>query len=710
MALTDKFNFYLNMYKTLNPGVGAGVDALDGFLNFVKRRYPSFYNQAQAQVREIMKTAQPQSSGNGQKPLTNPPTKNGGATPEPTDKNINKKNYTGTKQQVSPQRQAEINKGLDEIYKNPTSKENLTRTYQNKNIVKGNLGNFVNSAVDTTKQAAKNVSNVKPQNVGGIVRGVGNKLYQSAIPLTYGAGMIQNWNAPGSDWKTRTLDVLGFGEAANDSALASLIPNPAAGFGIGTLGAGRAAANKAGIQGIRDMNVMLNTNSVKDLSPEEQQAYERYIATGQGGQLPTTNKTPDFTKGVEGSTLPADYESPEEFIKKNNITLDSNPPIVNLPVLPGTNTDPQQEPPKQVITGDGSVIAARANGGGNYTPTNGDNSMNFDSNDSSDNFINNVINRANNMTVEEAKAGLAQPTTGAASNIDASTDSIINQLMNPEGQITPQEMKDLISSQYQSIRDANRQNPLYGGDYVQPGGYNVDPDAVRRLAYADYLSGGVQNNAQRYLDMQRMNYNAQMANKAGVPYEDYVKGMTDRNANDILINAKEVEQQLTNYANQTNDMKARLSAMQAIQVNRQNAQAKLDEIYANAQRDIVIHKMDNETKLREQLLQNQGNLNVANAQGINQLANTQYQLNHPANMMKATGSLAGSLALLFYQNPQAAGNFLSALAPQYHRALFGKVMNPNDMNDIFTAQQMVKNNPSAFENFLNKYNIFNQGQ
>lgn len=705
MAPTDKFNFYLKMYKALNPNVGVGMDALDGFLNFIKKKYPSFYNQAQAQVREMMKAAQPQSSGNGQKPPTNPPTKNSGATPEPSDKNPKQTSgkpgaYRATdSKQVG---QAISNKQIDKLY-NPTSKKGLSERFSK-------ITNGAGKVREIGANTAGQVSTTRTPNVGGFIRGAGNKLYQSAIPLTYGAGMIQNWNAPGSDWRTRTLDVLGFGEAANDSVLASLIPNPAAGFGIGTLGAGRAAANKAGIQGIRDMNIMLDTNSVKDLSPEEQQAYERYLATGQGGQLPTTNKTPDFTKGVEGSTLPADYESPEEFIKKNNITLDSNPPIVNLPALPGTNANPQQEPPKQLITGDGSVVAARANGGGNYAPTNGDESMNFDNNDNSNNFINNVINRANNMTVEEARAGLAQPTTGAASNIDASTDNIINQLMNPEGQITPREMKDLISSQYQSIRDVNRQNPLYGGDYVQPGGYNVDPDAVRRLAYADYLSGGAQNNAQRYLDMQRMNYNVQMANRAGVPYEDYVKGMTDRNANDILINAKEVEQQLTNYANQTNDMKARLSAMQAIQVNRQNAQAKLDEIYANAQRDIAIHKMDNETKLREQLLQNQGNLNVANAQGINQLTNTRYQLSHPANMMKATGSLAGSLALLFYQNPQAAGNFLSALAPQYHRALFGKVMNPNDMNDIFTAQQMVKNNPSAFENFLNKYNIFNQGQ
>lgn len=683
MALTDKFNFYLNMYKTLNPSVGAGVGALDGFLDFVKRRYPSFYNQAQAQVREIMKAAQPQTSTS---------TAKSSGTSEASNKDINRKNYTGTKQQVSPQRQAEINKGLDELYRKPTSKENLTKTYQNRNIVKGNLGNFVNSAVDTTKQAAKTVSNVKPQNLGGIVRGVGTKLYQSAVPLTYGAGMIQNWNAPGSDWKTRGLDLLGTGEAIVDSALASLIPNPAAGFGVGTLGAARAAANKGRIQNIREQNVANTVNSVRDLSPEEQEAYNKYLSTGQGGQLRS-----NFLKGVESSDLPTNYESPEEFMRRNNISLDSNPPITNLPALPQTNTF-NTEPPRQVITGDGSVVEARANGGGNYTP----------------NLvpIENIGNNSgNNIAVDAVSAGMAQPQniTGAASNMDTTTDAMINQLMSTEGYVTPQQMQDLIRKEYESIRNINAQNPYYGGEYIQPGGYYVDPDAVRRLSYADYLSGGTQNNAQRYLDMQRMNYNVQMANRTGVPYEDYVKGMSERNAQDILLRAKEVEQQLTNYANQTNDMKVKLQVAQALQINRQNAQNKLNEIYAQANADIGLQRLKNEGDIQKQYVANAGSLANTQAQGVNTLTNTMYSLNHPTKAMTSTANLLEALALVGYNNPSLIQNLLSVLNPNIHRAMFGKVMNPNDINDVFQVQQMMQQNPSIFQQFLNMYNGLNRG-
>lgn len=680
MAPTDKFNFYLNMYKQLNPSVGAGVNALDGFLQFVKRRFPSFYNQAEAQVREMTKQIKPEA---------------------PSENTKQTSGKSGTYKATNPKQveQAKANKQIDKLYKS-TSAQGLKDQFSK---VTNGAGKVFNNVADTASKTAKTVSNVKPQNVGGIVKGVGNKLYQAAVPLTYGAGMIQNWNAPGSDWRTRGLDLLGTGEAIVDSALASLIPNPVAGFGVGTLGAARAAANKGGIQNIREQNVANTVNSVKDLSPEEQDAYNKYLATGQGGQL-----HPNFVKGVEGSSLPSNYENPEEFMKKNNINLDSNPPITTLPGLPQTSAT-GTEPPRQVITGDGNVVNARANGGGNYTPT--FTPIGNTENGDGGNFVNNVINRANNMTVDEARAGMEQPQNiaGAASNMNATTDAMINRLMDTEGYVTPQQMQDLIRKEYESIRNVNAQNPYYGGEYIQPGGYNVDPAAVRRLAYADYLSGGAQNNAQRYLDMQRINYNTEMANRAGVPYEDYVKGMSERNANEVLIRAKEVEQQLTNYANQTNDMKVKLQVAQALQINRQNAQNKLDEIYAQANADIGLQRLKNEGDIQKQYVANAGNLANTQAQGVNTLTNTMYSLNHPTKAMTSTANLLEALALVGYNNPSLTQNLLSVLNPNIHRAMFGKVMNPNDINDVFQVQQMMQQNPSIFQQFLNMYNGLNRG-
>lgn len=372
---------------------------------------------------------------------------------------------------------------------------------------------------------------------------------------------------------------------------------------------------------------------------------------------------------------------------------------------------------------DENVAASKDAGEEIMAPTEG---LTFD-NSGDDNIVSTTTaTNATAETVDNSNAPLLRGTaptgniTGAASNVDNSTDEIIKQLMSTEGQITPQQMQEMIKGYYADARNIVNQNPLYGGDYVQPGGYQIDPNELSRRQAEDEVlrrtsiyGGGptyTGNLAQNYVDNQRQMYNAQMANRAGVPYEDYVKGMAERNAQDVLLRAKEVEQQLTNYANQSNDMKTKLQVVQALQINKQNTQAKLDEIYANYIKDSNLEKIKADNEIRKQFLVNQGNLNVRNAQDVADLVKTQYQMNHPSTMYKSVGSFLGSGALAFWQNSQGLANFLAALSPQYHKALFGKVMNPNDINDIFTAQQAIQNNPSAFAEFLNRYNILNQGQ
>lgn len=322
------------------------------------------------------------------------------------------------------------------------------------------------------------------------------------------------------------------------------------------------------------------------------------------------------------------------------------------------------------------------------------------------------ILRGTEATDNNAVANAILNAGSNTNNADSTTDEMIKQLMSTDGYITPQQMQEMIKGYYSQARDVINQNPLYGGEYVQPRGYQFSQRAVENLGMADYLAGrtGENSYAQQYMDMNRRNYNASMANRAGVPYEDYVKGMAERNVQDVLLRAKEVEQQLTNYANQTNDMKVKLAVAQKLQENRINTQAELDKIYANYIADSNLERIKGDNAIRQQLVTNMGNLDVRNAQDTASLIQKMYEMNHPATTMKAFGSMAGSLALLFYQDPTQAANFLSAMAPQYHKALFGKVMNPKDMRDVFTAQQMVKQNPSAFEDFLNKYNVFNRGQ
>lgn len=79
---------------------------------------------------------------------------------------------------------------------------------------------------------------------------------------------------------------------------------------------------------------------------------------------------------------------------------------------------------------------------------------------------------------------------------------------------------------YNNSQQYKNQNSYYGGDNIQPGGYNIDPNQVARFSRLDYLDrlSGLpsRNMTQGYVDQQRQMYNAQMANRAGVPYEEYI--------------------------------------------------------------------------------------------------------------------------------------------------------------------------------------------
>ena len=88
------------------------------------------------------------------------------------------------------------------------------------------------------------------------------------------------------------------------------------------------------------------------------------------------------------------------------------------------------------------------------------------------------------------------------------------------------------SSYNYNYYNTNRQNPYYGGQYVQPQGYDIDLDRYKNLQQLDYYrklaGGGTTDLAPTYADMQKNLFNQKMAQQAGVPYEEYIcQGLTE---------------------------------------------------------------------------------------------------------------------------------------------------------------------------------------
>ena len=310
--------------------------------------------------------------------------------------------------------------------------------------------------------------------------------------------------------------------------------------------------------------------------------------------------------------------------------------------------------------------------------------------------------------------------TGAAANI---TDAdIINQLINPQGQVIPEQMRRYIDQAYNAQVQAANRNPLYGGEYVQPGGYQIDPNELSRRQAEDEVlrrtsiyGGGpayTGNLAQNYVDNQRQMYNAQMANRAGVPYEDYVAGMAKRNADEIAIRQKQAEAQLTAYAQQSNDMNTRLQVAQKIMHDRQEAQNKIAEIYANMDKDIAIENIKGKWDYAKQGLVNTGNMQQTALQGVNAMNLEQYKQTNPQAVFRNMAYFLYNAGIPLMGDKNAMARLIASQPEATQVQMFGRVVSPQEAEILLNAMQTQENsNPGWFANFLNPANYgFNFGQ
>lgn len=304
--------------------------------------------------------------------------------------------------------------------------------------------------------------------------------------------------------------------------------------------------------------------------------------------------------------------------------------------------------------------------------------------------------------------------TGAAANI-ADAD-IINQLINPQGQITPEQMRGYIDQAYEAQVQAANRNPLYGGAYIQPGGYNVDTQRLESLRRGDLYRKAAGGNrvsaAQDYLDTQRMMYNAEMANRAGVPYEDYVTGMAKRNADEVAIRQAQAEAQLKAYAVQSNDMNTRLQVAQKIMHDRQDAQSKIAEIYANRDKDLALAEMKGKWDYAKQGLANVGNMQQTAMQGANAMNLEQYKQTNPQAVFRNMAYFLYNAGIPLMGDKSAMARLLASQPQATQVQMFGRVITPQEAEILLNSMQtQEQSNPGWFANFLNPANYgMNFGQ
>ena len=328
----------------------------DQFLNLMKRNFPKQYNQAKQYINNMAKQIEEAVDKTTEKPKQNKSTVN---------KNISKE--------------------LDTLYGNQNNKPKLED-------IKQKVGG-------TTKAAPK----ATPK-TSGLLKGIGGKVAPTAgiaLELPFYWKNVTDENA---DWKSRTLDTLGLlGKGA--SLLAGTT-------GVGIVPAVAGYAGGWGLQkaagDIRSRNAtdkLLAKDSLKPLSPEEQERYNQNIINKQDKMIAQTEQQIKDLNEIRKF-----YEGAEQRLTATENMLDN--PETSQSILSGVNSNPNINTPNSNLP----PVKTQSGASGNIS-----NNVPVQQNNTVDKIMSNNMNRNNALindiagisnVIKGAQAGYQQPNVG----------------------------------------------------------------------------------------------------------------------------------------------------------------------------------------------------------------------------------------------------------------------------------------------------------
>lgn len=265
------------------------------------------------------------------------------------------------------------------------------------------------------------------------------------------------------------------------------------------------------------------------------------------------------------------------------------------------------------------------------------------------------------------------------------------------GRVDAATLADLMD-QYQRIQQEATAaqlaaNPYYQGPVVQPQGYNYSKGRHNvlsvldgLLAGANVMSGGSGQNASDYVGAYQQNmdqqYRNRVANQAGVPYEDYMRG----------IQAQQVAK-----ADEARNMAQMLSSVMT-QMQEGDREIALQRLKNSGALDAAT--LDYMGGLQRQSLANQGTANVANINAgaslgkqsmanasaadiarMNNATKAQVEAAKLADPANRFNKVAGPLSDLAFGNPAAFNQLMKAYgADFYNKALTGGMSDADLMN------------------------------
>lgn len=227
--------------------------------------------------------------------------------------------------------------------------------------------------------------------------------------------------------------------------------------------------------------------------------------------------------------------------------------------------------------------------------------------------------------------------TGAAADFDPISDKFTRDILEADNTESRAQIMQQLKDNMEKVREVQARDPRYQGDILTPNNpYQANINDINRAnrfgefytAFTDpsKLGEATTNNAVRL-------YQQQLANQAGVPYEDYIAAVTEARTNELTNLATERDNILKQQAASTANLKDKI----AYEQERIKLRAELEKAIREAQ-------MKGYYDLQKQSLANRGNLDVAQTNVAGNIAVQNMKQQDPARLFGAYGSFGEALA------------------------------------------------------------------
>lgn len=285
---------------------------------------------------------------------------------------------------------------------------------------------------------------------------------------------------------------------------------------------------------------------------------------------------------------------------------------------------------------------------------------------------------------------MGQSITGGAAGMEYNplAEKFTQDILGNNGGISQEQIMQQLQDNMSRVREVQARDPRYQGEILTPDNpYQVDTQKLQNLqdasAYINRMrdlaglpqmsnwGAPIQENATRL-------YQQQLANQAGVPYEDYIAATMEARSNEINNLAAEREAILKQQAMQATNMKEKIGYMQKLRELESERIKALQEVALKGRYD-----------LEKQGLSNLGSLQVAQTNVGGDLAVERLRQQDPTRLMGGAASLYEAMA---FTPEMYRGQAIYNLPAPVKEALGIQALTPEELAQLFAgrANQMMQ--------------------